>query len=53
MRFSGTPVRRDKAGPRLGEDTTPILEELGYAPADIQDLRTRGVVKASVEAGSR
>ena len=53
MRFSGTPARRDKAGPRLGEDTTPILEELGYAPADIQDLRTRGVVKASVEAGSR
>jgi crotonobetainyl-CoA:carnitine CoA-transferase CaiB-like acyl-CoA transferase len=53
MRFSGTPVRRDKAGPRLGEDTNPILEELGYAPADIQDLRARGVVKASVQAGSR
>jgi crotonobetainyl-CoA:carnitine CoA-transferase CaiB-like acyl-CoA transferase len=51
MRFSSTPVRRDNAGPRLGEDTTPILEELGYAPADIQNLRTRGVVKASVEAG--
>jgi crotonobetainyl-CoA:carnitine CoA-transferase CaiB-like acyl-CoA transferase len=53
MRFSGTPVRRDKAGPRLGEDTNVILEELGYAPVDIQDLRARGVVKGSVKAGSR
>ena len=52
MRFSGTPVRRDTAGPRLGEQTDPILEELGYAPADIEDLHARGVVSAPLPARS-
>ena len=32
MRFSRTPVRRDNAGPLLGEDTADVLAELGYAP---------------------
>jgi formyl-CoA transferase len=30
MRFSRTPVRRDKAGPVLGEDTADLLVELGF-----------------------
>jgi len=31
MRFSKTPVRRDKAAPLLGEDTADLLAELGIA----------------------
>ncbi|HEY4914775.1 MAG TPA: CoA transferase [Candidatus Dormibacteraeota bacterium] len=30
MRFSRTPVRRDSAGPLLGEDTAGVLAELGF-----------------------
>jgi len=30
MRFSRTPVRRDTAGPMLGEDSADVLAELGY-----------------------
>src|ERR1700693_5177254 len=44
MRFSETPVRRDKAGPQLGEDSAALLAELGYAPAEIEALLTRRVV---------
>ena len=31
MRFSKTPVRRDKAAPLLGEDTADLLAELGIS----------------------
>jgi formyl-CoA transferase len=31
MRFSKTPVRRDKAAPLLGEDTAALLAELGIS----------------------
>jgi formyl-CoA transferase len=34
MRFSRTPVRRDTAGPVLGEDTAELLAELGFGEAD-------------------
>ncbi len=34
MRFSRTPVRRDTAGPLLGEDTADLLAELGFGEAD-------------------
>ena len=34
MRFSRTPVRRDTAGPLLGEDTADLLVELGFGEAD-------------------
>jgi crotonobetainyl-CoA:carnitine CoA-transferase CaiB-like acyl-CoA transferase len=34
MRFSRTVVRRDTAGPMLGEDTADLLAELGYGPAE-------------------
>lgn len=44
MRFSRTTTRRDNAGPRLGEDSVGILNELGYSPADIEELRSGGVI---------
>jgi formyl-CoA transferase len=34
MRFSRTPVRRDTAGPLLGQDTAALLAELGFDEAD-------------------
>jgi crotonobetainyl-CoA:carnitine CoA-transferase CaiB-like acyl-CoA transferase len=43
MRFSNTPVRRQKAGPLLGEDSAALLTELGYAPAEIEALLVRRV----------
>jgi crotonobetainyl-CoA:carnitine CoA-transferase CaiB-like acyl-CoA transferase len=45
MRFSGTPVRRGKAGPRLGEDTVAVLAEFGFTESETGDLLRRGVVK--------
>jgi len=47
MRFSRTPVRRDTAGPLLGEDSAELLAELGYGPIDVSDLIEKRVVKAS------
>ena len=36
--------RRERAAPGLGSDTDALLEELGYAPESVEELRTRGVV---------
>ncbi len=47
MRFSRTAVRRDTAGPLLGEDSAQLLAELGYGPAQVRELIDRRVVKAS------
>jgi formyl-CoA transferase len=47
MRFSRTAVRRDTAGPVLGEDSALLLAELGYGAADVRDLIEKRVVKAS------
>jgi len=47
MRLSRTPVRRDTAGPLLGEDSAELLAELGYGPTDVSDLIEKRVVKAS------
>ena len=47
MRFSRTAVRRDMAGPVLGEDSAVLLAELGYGAADVRDLIEKRVVKAS------
>ena len=47
MRFSRTSVRRDTAGPLLGEDSAELLAELGYGPVDVRDLIEKRVVKAS------
>jgi crotonobetainyl-CoA:carnitine CoA-transferase CaiB-like acyl-CoA transferase len=46
MRFSATPVRRDKAGPRLGEDSVGLLGELGYSDDQADELLQRRVVGA-------
>jgi crotonobetainyl-CoA:carnitine CoA-transferase CaiB-like acyl-CoA transferase len=53
MRLSRTPVRRDRAAPLLGEDSVAVLAELGYAPADIERLLEREVVKGPAQAVSR
>jgi crotonobetainyl-CoA:carnitine CoA-transferase CaiB-like acyl-CoA transferase len=50
MRFSRTPVRRDKAGPLLGEDSAALLSELGYGAAEIGKLVEKRVVKISTGA---
>ncbi|HEV2028818.1 MAG TPA: CoA transferase [Candidatus Dormibacteraeota bacterium] len=47
MRFSRTPVRRDKAGPLLGEDSADLLAELGYEPDEVRGLIDLRVVKAA------
>ena len=47
MRFSSTPVRRDRAGPLLGEDSAALLAELGYGPAEVTHLIETRVVKVS------
>jgi crotonobetainyl-CoA:carnitine CoA-transferase CaiB-like acyl-CoA transferase len=38
MRLSGTPVRRDGAGPELGVDTRTVLGEVGYSAEEIDEL---------------
>ena len=38
MRLSGTPARRESAGPLLGEDTEAVLREAGYDSAEIRRL---------------
>jgi len=44
MRFSRSATVRDHAAPRLGEDTMPLLAELGYGEAERDGLLARGVV---------
>ena len=51
MRFSRSATVRDHAAPRLGEDTMPLLAELGYGDSEREDLLARGVVGMPVEAG--
>jgi succinate---hydroxymethylglutarate CoA-transferase len=34
----------NRPAPKLGQDTEALLEELGYDPAAIEDLRTQGVI---------
>jgi crotonobetainyl-CoA:carnitine CoA-transferase CaiB-like acyl-CoA transferase len=50
-RTLGNPIKLSADGPtirtpppELGEHTDAVLTELGYTPAQIVDLRTRGVV---------
>jgi len=47
MRFSETKVRRDNAGPRLGQDTAAVLSELGYSAREVDGLMSAGVVKGT------
>jgi crotonobetainyl-CoA:carnitine CoA-transferase CaiB-like acyl-CoA transferase len=44
-RFSGGPGRLDHLGPRLGQHNDEVYGQLlGLRPADLDDLRTRGVI---------
>ena len=42
--FSETPGRIAGPAPRVGEDTRAILGELGYSPAEMDELKAAGVV---------
>jgi crotonobetainyl-CoA:carnitine CoA-transferase CaiB-like acyl-CoA transferase len=44
MRFSATQARREKAGPRFGEDSEAVLRELGYGEGEVSELVAAGVV---------
>jgi formyl-CoA transferase len=52
MRLSRTPVRRDRAAPLLGQDSSALLAELGYAPAEIKSLLDGAVIKVPAGAAS-
>jgi len=43
VRFSGTPGEMRRA-PMVGEHNSAVLQQLGYAPAEIAALRTQGVI---------
>lgn len=44
MRFSETKVRRDNAGPILGQDSGAVLTELGFSPREVDDLVASGTI---------
>jgi crotonobetainyl-CoA:carnitine CoA-transferase CaiB-like acyl-CoA transferase len=44
FRLAGTPATIRTPPPALGEDTDSILGELGYPPAEVADLRARGII---------
>lgn len=46
MRFSETPVRADRAGPLLGQDSADVLAEIGFTSAQIAELTECGVIAA-------
>jgi crotonobetainyl-CoA:carnitine CoA-transferase CaiB-like acyl-CoA transferase len=33
-----------RPAPKLGQDTEALLEELGYDPGEIEELRAQGVI---------
>ncbi len=53
MRFSETPVRRDRAAPRFGEDSETVLRELGCSEEEIRRLVEDGVVGTPAQAPAR
>ena len=44
IEFAATPGTIRRPPPLLGEDTDEVLGEIGLAPAEVADLRVRGVV---------
>ncbi|HEY2599325.1 MAG TPA: CoA transferase, partial [Candidatus Dormibacteraeota bacterium] len=50
MRFSATPVRRDRAAPLLGENSAEVLAELGYDAAETSRMVEQKVVGAPKQA---
>jgi formyl-CoA transferase len=53
MRFSETPARRDKAGPRFGEDSTAVLAELGYSEDEVAALVRDDVIRTPAQEPKR
>ena len=49
MRFSETPVRRDKAGPLFGEDSEAVAGSLGYSEQEVAALVAEGVIKTPAQ----
>jgi crotonobetainyl-CoA:carnitine CoA-transferase CaiB-like acyl-CoA transferase len=49
MRFSQTPVRRDKAGPLFGEDSEAVAGSLGYSEQKVAALVAEGVIKTPAQ----
>jgi crotonobetainyl-CoA:carnitine CoA-transferase CaiB-like acyl-CoA transferase len=49
MRFSVTPVRRERAGPLFGEDSEIVLRELGYGDEEVRRLIEARVVKTPAD----
>jgi crotonobetainyl-CoA:carnitine CoA-transferase CaiB-like acyl-CoA transferase len=43
--FEGTPLALRERAPKLGEQTGEILEEIGFASADFDKLKSAGVVR--------
>jgi crotonobetainyl-CoA:carnitine CoA-transferase CaiB-like acyl-CoA transferase len=43
-KFSLTPGSLSSHAPELGEHTRPILEQLGYSPARIEELKSSGLI---------
>jgi formyl-CoA transferase len=44
VKLGRSPARLHKPAPRLGEDTEPVLADLGLAPADTEALRRAGAL---------
>jgi crotonobetainyl-CoA:carnitine CoA-transferase CaiB-like acyl-CoA transferase len=44
IKFSRTPGPAPFAAPALGEHSTTLLQECGYTPAQVAELRVKGVV---------
>ena len=49
LKFSQTKAQPAWPPPALGEDTQPILQEIGYKPKEIETLRKEGVILLSVK----
>lgn len=44
LRLERTPVRHNRAGPRLGEHSAEVLRELGCSDADVDRLSREGII---------
>ncbi len=49
MRLSGTPARRDTAGPLLGEHSAAVLSEAGLSAQEIEGLFADGIAQTPQE----